>query len=424
MSGNKQNTRAGRFRWLSSNRQIAVSLAILTLACGFAITAHAQPPTTSVLAAEPLLSTAITLTVDEQPSGELLRQILASVSPAAVAKLQEQTIPIRSLWIDRRVDLSVRVSLSEAATPAAKVILDLAQRQKLVVFPLPGVLLIGRDQWVDATVCNLWLSDRDANDRISITWPTGSTAAEVLALILVAPSIEKVGQAATDLASVMPAPDTAASADFAPSWVPHDVWSPGSFNGVDRGLAVDLLLAQFDCALKPGTRLDTLRGSEKLPAGVQRWSDLPPVQAFALKYPIGHSAKAIRESLASVKPRPTIRVSGKYLLINSTAANHRRAIDAHWRVTAEQRAKAIPAIIDPNSVFELKLINQPAAIILRKLAGTAGKTLRIETDAELASEQLISLNEQQKTLQELAEIVAESAGLRVRWSEDEVIVSK
>jgi hypothetical protein len=81
-------------------------------------------------------------------------------------------------------------------------------------------------------------------------------------------------------------------------------------------------------------------------------------------------------------------------------------------------------VIDPKAVFELKLINQPAAIILRKLAGTAGKTLRIEPNAELASEQLISLDEQKKTLPELAEIVAESAGLRVRWSEDEVVVSK
>jgi hypothetical protein len=424
VSENKSNTGAGKFRWFSSDRQIALNLTMLTLTCGLAMTAHAQPPTASVLAAEPLLNTPITLTVDEQPAGDLLRHILTSVSPGAAANIQAQATPIRTLWIDRRVDLGVRVSLSEVATPAAKVILDLAQRQKLAVFPLPGVLLVGRDQWVDATVGNMRLSDPGVDDGISITWPTGSTAAEVLALMLLAPSIEKVDQAATDLASIMPTADAPAIADFAPSWVPHDVWSAGSFNGVDRGLAVDLLLAQFDCALKPGTRLETLRGSEKLPAGVRRLSDLPPAPAFALKYPMSDSVKAIRESLASVKPRPIIRVSGKNLLINCTAASHRRAIDVHWRLTAEQQTKGRPAVIDPKAVFELKLINQPAAIILRKLAGTAGKTLRIEPNAELASEQLISLDEQKKTLPELAEIVAESAGLRVRWSEDEVVVSK
>ena len=153
MSETGSNAWTSESRWTSSNWQMGIQTLMLAFVWGYAITADAQPPSSSVLAAEPLLSTPITLTVDEQPADELMRQILASVSPAATAKIRELTRPIRSLWIDRRVDLSVRVSLSEAATPAAKVILDLAERQDLAVFPLPGVLVVGRESgWIPRSV--------------------------------------------------------------------------------------------------------------------------------------------------------------------------------------------------------------------------------------------------------------------------------
>ncbi|EMI53121.1 hypothetical protein RSSM_05437 [Rhodopirellula sallentina SM41] len=364
-----------------------------------------------------------------------------SIGASRSAPGNSQVNPIRSIWIDRQVDPTTNVSLTVAATSAAKVVVDLAEKSDLAVFPLPGVLLVGRPQWVDSAASFLTVETTD-DDLVSVRWPSGSTASEVLELILTAPKVRNSRAKVADLGdrlrnsnvSTLPRPTVA--------WLPHDVWPAGELIGVDRTTAVSLVLAQFDYAIKPGTRLESLttrsssrsrnnsaaRGAPSdsqsdLPNGIVGWSELTAGKPFPMSYPKGDSVTAIRETLAAQSVRSSVRTSGDKITVLATAENHRRALAAHWRSTS-----ATPSRRDkPNAkaaVFDLKLINKTAGDVLRQLAATDGKRFRIEPDAELASQRRINLDGKQKTLRELAIMVAESADLAVEWGEEEVVIRK
>lgn len=414
----------------------------------FAATEHAaaQPPLTSPSAADALARARITLSVEEQTLGTLLDQILRSVSAGETPPDENQAAPIRSIWMDRRVDPTTKVSMTVAAQPATQVILDLTQREGLALFPLPGVLVVGRDEWVDTTVARLaggsprsTGKNRDV-ETISVRWPTGCTAAELLALIVLAPKSNTRTSKITDLVSWQETAAKTRSGTSHVNWLPHDIWPAGSLIGVERTTAVSLVLAQFDLALKRGTRLETLvskttddaagqpnKQMPDLPTGVQPWTELPAARAFPLNYRAGDSTPAIRQSLADQKPRSSVRATGEQLTVLATAANHRHALVAHWNAIADN---ANPNAGNPGNppakaaVFDLKLINKAAGDVLRQLAAADGKKIRIEEAAELASEKRINLDGTKKTLRQLAQIVAESAGLAVQWGDDEVVVSK
>ncbi len=73
-------------------------------------------------------------------------------------------------------------------------------------------------------------------------------------------------------------------------------------------------------------------------------------------------------------------------------------------------------------VFDLQLIDKPAAEVLKQLAEAAGKKFRIETGAEPVGENLVTLDTKKKTLEQLAQLVAETADLNVRWGATEVVL--
>ena len=327
------------------------------------------------------------------------------------------------------------MSLTAAATPAAKVILEVAEMNDLAVFPLPGVLIVGRPGWVDSAVSHLTSNESSPGDLISVRWPTGSTAAEVLALLLATPARSKGSQVVTDLASIVPTTADAGRSDQVPSWLPHDIWTAGSLVAVDRRLAVELLLAQFRNALRPGTRLETLtaRGggvdsSDALgeavsaPEGVLAWSALPTERPFTLAYPSGDGALAIRSALSKSHPRASIGMVKNQLLVNTTAENHRLAMATHWRAATGEPAAARQGNVGTVPVFDLQLVDKPAVEVLRQLAQAAGKSFQVDEAAESAGNTPVTLDAKKKTLQQLAQLVAEKAGLEVQWGDTDVIV--
>ncbi|TWT64726.1 hypothetical protein [Allorhodopirellula solitaria] len=420
------------------NRASLLRSAIILLVSGpllFPRGAACQPPRLSVIASESLVQTPITLSVDEQTIGELLSQLLSSVAAIEGTRRGQQR-PIRSLWFAPGVDTEARVSLAEAQTPAAQLFLKVAQSKDLAVFPLPGVLVVGPPEWIDAMLSHLHTNEQANRDSISIRWPTGSTAAEILALILAAPSDEAAGGPVTNWAELESLQAAGKRAGRIPTWVPHDIWSAGSLIGVDRNLAVGLLLAQFRCGLRPGTPLasltgkqstqpdtDPLDGRSDTPAGVLPWEAMPAAKPFLLAYPAGDSALPIRTALAKVRPRPSIRVSDNRLLINTFASHHLRLVAVHWKAATEKAARAAVAKNGTPAVFDLQLIDTPASSVLSQLAQAAGKKFRLDPEAEAAGETLVSLDETKKTLEELAELVAASVGLDLSWGEAEVVVT-
>ncbi|MFG0286749.1 MAG: hypothetical protein ACF8CQ_01150 [Rhodopirellula sp. JB044] len=413
---------------------------ILLTAVG-AASVSAQAPADSAFAAESLARTPVTLSIEDQTLPTLIRQIFVSIGGSWSAPGNSQVNSCRSIWIDRQVDPTTTVSLTVTATSAAKVIVDLAEKSDLAVFPLPGVLVVGRPQWVDAAASFVTVGATD-DDLISVRWPSGSTASEVLELILAAPKVRNLRAKVTDLSDRLRNSNASTLPRRTVTWLPHDVWPAGEFIGVDRTTAVSLVLAQFDYAIKPGTRLESLttrsssrsrgnpasRGAPSdsqsdLPSGIVGWSELTAGKPFSMSYPKGDSVTAIRETLDAQTVRSSVRTSGDTITVRATAENHRRALAAHWRSTA-----AAPSRRESSSakaaVFDLKLINKAASDVLRQLAATDGKRFRIEPDAELASQRRINLDGKQKTLRELAVMVAESASLEVEWGEEEVVIRK
>lgn len=396
--------------------------------------AMGQPPSNSVLAGESLVATRITLSLDEQTLGELLPQLLLRAGGRESLERGELP-PIRSLWLDGQVNTGAPVSLTQAGTPAATVILQVAEINDLALFPLPGVLLVGRPDWIDSAVSHLPPHKHSTKDLISVRWPTGSTPAEVLALILAAPAWRQDEPTVTNMTALGSEDFSANRTQSIPTWVPHDIWASGSLIAVDRTLAVGLVLARFDCALRPGTKLQSLFGTPAstnvtqgvsvltgAPEGVLGWSSMPQADSFVLAYPAGESAVAIRATLATNRSRATIRVANNQLLINTTATQHRHAIAAHWHAAAEQTPRAAAAGNQPAPVFDLRLIDKPAAEVLKQLAQAAGKTFRVAAGAELVGEKLVTLDAKKTTLPDLAQRVAESVGSTVQWGESEVVL--
>jgi len=401
--------------------RILICLSCWTLAIGIPTwglptAASGQPPLLSPMAGESLSGTLLTLSIDDQNADKLLRQVLSSVPgrrPAGGPNRAgvDAAASLRSVWIDRHVDTGIPVRLTLVATPASQIVLKIASDADWAVFPLPGVLLVGRPAWVDATIDHLCPS-AGAEERITVRWPTGSTAGEVLNQILSATP----GRARAAIPPAQPA---------ASSWLPHDVWPGGELIEVDRTLAVSLVLAQFEMGMKRGTPLKTLAALKPLasgvPGGVQVWSAMAPAKPFPLTYPAGDSEGLIRDLLKQKQPRSTIRTTDGKLLVLTTATNHREAIAAIWAAGKRPADKKRPG---QDLVFDLKLVNKPVAEVLGQLAAADNRRFRIEPEAGLASEQLVSLDAKQETLPKLGEMVAAIVGLRVVWGEDEVVVTK
>ncbi|WP_404309245.1 hypothetical protein [Neorhodopirellula lusitana] len=418
----------------STKRWVLVVCSVLVLS-GLALpnSATAEPPQNSPILGDSLRKTSITLSVEDQTVEEVLRQLLRSVNMGAMGGAREEgALDARgpsswTLWLDRRIDPSQKVNLSAAGLPASQVILKTLEPLNLAAYPLPGVLLVGRPEWVSQTLAHLpkEASPVDAGatqagrgnagavgigaaelraDSVTIEWPVGTTAAEVLSLVVAGGSVD----------SEQPKPV---------GWLPHDVWRAGRFTDVDRTLATALVLAQFDLQLERKLSLQSLlTQTEGLPPNVSKWASGSKATVFTQAYPTGDTATIVRECLAEKKAGSSVRVNRMGLLVRTSALNHIDAVAAMWNVK--------PAAAEPNAgnqadpVFDLKLVNKAVATVLAQLSGAAGKKLRIEPAADLASQRLVTLDASQKTLRQLAGMVAAEVGLTVQWDDGEVVVRK
>lgn len=394
---------------------------------------HGQPPVRSPFFGESLRRTSITLTVENQAFSEVLRRILQSVNLGSEGKQGGEDDRPWSLWLDRRIDPSQKVKVTAADSPAAKVILDVVEPLDLAVYPLPGILLVGRREWVETTLAllpspprNRRPGDRDEepDDLVSVTWPTGTTAAEALAIVVTGQPQDEL--AVTDV----------------PTWLPHDIWPQGELRNVDRTLAAALVLAQFDLTLQRTKSLKSLltqpRDSKPsdqstttqamvLPSMVKRSEGetngrLNVSTEFVQSYPDGSAALPIRQVLKDQDAKSSVRASGDVLTVRTVANNHVIVVKTLWSIAPAKPPRAQGN--EAESVFDLKIVNKPVGEVLRQLVTAAGKRIEFGEATELASERLVSLDAIKKTLPELTQEVAEQVGLVITWNEADVLVSK
>ncbi len=74
--------------------------------------------------------------------------------------------------------------------------------------------------------------------------------------------------------------------------------------------------------------------------------------------------------------------------------------------------------------FTLKKMSTTAENALIQFAQAAGRTCLIEADAVAACKQIVSIEGQDITLEQLIAMVAKQVGVEVRWHDDRIVVSK
>ncbi|TWU03545.1 hypothetical protein [Neorhodopirellula pilleata] len=429
-------------RWFWAPFYVLVSIGLIADSV-----ATAQPPPESPFSGESLRHTKITLTVQNQAFSDVLRQLLETVNMGIQGKTGDVSAePVDrdrpwSLWLDRRVDPSQTVDVTVDATPAAKVIVDVLEPISLTAYPLPGVLLVGRSEWVESTLACLPTppiaknradaKQADQRELISIAWPSGTTAAEVLAMAV-------LNQSNVDSKKT-------------PDWLPHDVWGGGRLIRVDPTLASALILAQFDLRLRrtnsllplltrsldagssgvevtgAAVRSDASQTPVGLPSTVTRWAEDEQKDPFAnfefnQSYPAGEAALAVRQAIQRNQLKASVRSSNNALNIRTTAKSHLILLKTLWSIVPENLSRRKPSDSEP--VFDLKLVNKPVGEVLKQVAASAGKTIRFEPGTELATERLVTLDAVKKTLHQLAQEVAGQVGLDVNWEDEQVIVTR
>lgn len=419
----------------SRYRIVAKILALLGLWAATTVgSTAAAPPLQSARLADVFVQTPLQLTVDAQRLDKAIESILQRI-PEDTSRVKAANFGYSgwTYWLDRHVDPSQTVSLKQAGPTAAAVIDTIAAQLELSYFPLPGVLVIGRPRWVQQTLANVQHSPR--SEPISLAWPRGTTAADVLLAILDAPSTGTTGTTGTTEAAGStgdpPSPaERRKPSSGSPSfpWLPHDVWRSGRWTSIDRRMAAGLVLAQFDLSLAPTAALRQLRSDTTPRPNVVNTTAEENLlsERFPIAYPAGDTVDELRKLARRLRPAASVRSTAGQIVITGSPASHQRLLAEHWKTSRPSSVVSDQADSHQQAsaaTFDLRLKNRPALDVLKQLAATAGKRLEVTDAAQQPGQTLISLDAKQKTLQSLSRQVAEAAELTIRWESNLVRVT-
>lgn len=387
---------------------IAFLGAAFSICCG--LSGHCQPPADSPVQASAFTRTVITVSLDGQTAEEAINQIVSQVSSGSPNQPW-------TWWRDGAVDPNEIVSLNLAGGSAAQAMTQLTRPLGWETFPIPGILLVGRSEWIDRVLGTL-VSSTD-QESIDLRWPHGTSSTAALGAVLA-----KTEKRRFDL-------DRGVSNEvMGLRWLPHDVWPEANLQKVDPWHVASLALSEFQMSARRGTPLARLRSrDESLPESVRvvderrmDWRDAK----FLMTYPIEDSETDVRRAVQAVDSSVSFRsgrdsTTGKATLrVHTHPAGHRAALAAQWNAAD---APAQIAVAGREATYDLKLLNKPANEVLLQFAGAAGKKLAIDDDAKLRSQTLVSLDATKQTLSQLARAIAEQANLSVDWGEQIVHVS-
>ena len=291
-----------------------------------------------------------------------------------------------NLWIDRGLDPTATVDVGRVGPTLYDVLAAIADSQKGVVFPLRGVVLIGRPQRVDAVAGKLLDPDRVPRQLAAadVAWDDLTTPAEALAIALGGPTRR------TDSDEPLPP-------------LPHDLWPSVRWSSIERSVAVALVRGQFGSAQEPRLPPTFTRSYAWPRTGPE---SAPEQQRSRWQASVNRADPAARVRV--IAPRGSSPVA---LEVRGTAAAHRVAIALLSEQLSAARGESPPG--DDRRTFSLKIENKPAAAVIRELAAADDRPCQI--DAPLRGDTLVSFEAQDQTLRQLAETVARLAGLELRW---------
>lgn len=287
-----------------------------------------------------------------------------------------------NICIDRRVDPTAPVDVGPVGPSVYAAIAKIAASRDCVVMPVAGVLLVGREEWVDATTDTLLAlpTTRVRGAAAEVRWEDLTSASDAL-------------QQAAGTKVGLDKP------------IPYDLWPRTNWKPVSRAVAVSLVLAQFDLKAQSTTsfeRLELIPATRK-PSSMRRYAK--------------EMEEAVRRAMISVDPKSRVRSSAQWCIATGTAKAHRNAVE---RILAEAK----PDLPDPNQeTFTVKRVETNAFNVLNQLAQTAGRNCVIDDNARKACETIVVLEGTDQTLSQLAKMIARQAGLVTTWTPESLQVS-
>ncbi len=287
-----------------------------------------------------------------------------------------------NVWIDRRVNPSLLVSLGPIGPTAFAALDQLAKSCECVVMPVGNVVLFGRKEWVDQTATAVMLLQLDhRSPKVNISWDDLTTPTEALAI------------AADQNVGLEPA-------------LPHDLWPAVNWRDMDRRVAVTLVLAQFD----------------RRPISTESISRLSTEPASAIgqltfRYKLSAMSADFRKAFLASDRSGRVNLRDGTISARGSIAAHRKAIRAVL-------AAAKPESQDlDRSVFTIKRMRTSAHNAFNQLAKMAGRTCRIDASAQEACQGIISVEGKDLTLRELTDRVAAEAGVLATWTADTIVIT-
>ncbi len=294
-------------------------------------------------------------------------------------------------WLDRRVDSNQNVKVPNAGPTVEDAFFAVATASELVSLPIDGLVLVGRQEWVDTTgaliLANAGGSAIGNAKTIGVSWPMLVTPTEAIA------TIEQAMQRT-------------------PSGfkLPHDLWPAFTAEQTSGPTLLTIVGCQFDRWLR-------INAAGELGEGI-----VPDQVAVEQDYPTARVDR-LRAEITQLDPEVELTVDKNRTRVRSHARVHRllqRSARPPTRTASRRPHDAASA--DSNARFTIRWQNAPARAALETLAQAGQWKLEIHPDATPQCAQRIELDAMDQPLNVLMQRVADQVGVRLRWEGPRVLV--
>ena len=284
-----------------------------------------------------------------------------------------------NLWIDRRVNPSERIEIGPVGPTVFQAIQKIAASQSCDVMPVSGVILVGRPKWIRGLSEHILAAKpNELGSVIDVHWDELTTPSEALSTV-------------ESLTATAEPP------------LPHDHWPKNSWNSIDSGVAKLLIRGQFT-------------ESNALTHGEDQRSKKLITRIYSLTATTREKATA---KIPELVPGTKLTRSATGLSVQASAAQH--LLITSWLLTHQAVEKG--ADIDGDT-FTLKKMSTTAENAFRQLANTAGLRCVIDSSAQAACGEFVTLEGENVTLRFLLERIAEQINATITWQDSKIIISK
>jgi hypothetical protein len=299
------------------------------------------------------------------------------------------------LFVDRRLDPALRVSLNVQEAPLDEVLTALGATAPLGVSRLDRLRYLGPPAAAAqlrtvAAVRSEELAQLPASQRAafqkkgSLRWPR-LTEPRGLVSALIQKQGWRVGRAER---------------------IPHDLWPEGSLPAISLSDQLTMLLVGFDLTFKANPAERTLEIVPLTPLTISR----------RYRVPAGHPDVA---ALLQQLPRASATVQGQEFSVEARIEDHERLSELLRRQPAQRAAS--PLRRPAKQVYTLRVEEQPVGAVLEELAARLQWPIEIDseaiTSAGLSLDARVSFSIENSDQDELLEAVLRPAGLDYRRDE-------